>query len=183
MTKHTSIQVSIIMNKIVILLIAIFNTSCKETASPEGSNSRTKDLISSADKGSKKITYDEFLAFANQNQMVGPLKLEIVDETKISESLSPESTPNGKSLAIRGSFSRNVLGELILEERRFDMDSYVENLKRTLRNVNQLPDISENDREMLTFMRDCFDFIYLAYADPKGGNIRRIDIQQALHGN
>jgi hypothetical protein len=171
------------MNKLIILLIAIFNTSCKEGTSPEGSNSRTKDPISSTDKGLKKITYDDFLAFANQNQMVGPLKLEIVDETKDSESLSSQPTPNRKSLAIRGSFSRNVLGELILEEQRFDMDSYVENLKRTLRNVNQLPDMSDHDREMLAFMRDRFDFIYIAYADPKGGNIRKIDIQQALHGN
>ena len=183
MTKHTSIQVSIIMNKIIILLIAIFNTSCKETASPKGSNSRTKDLISSTDKGSKKITYDEFLAFANQKQMVGPLKLEIVDEKTVSESRPSESTSNGKSLAIRGAFSRNILGELILEEQRFDTDSYVENLKKTLRNVNQLPDMSDHDREMLAFMRDRFDFIYIAYADPKGGNIRKIDIQQALHGN
>ena len=30
---------------------------------------------------------------------------------------------------------------------------------------------------------DRFDFIYIAYADPKDGNIRRIDIQQALRGN
>ena len=115
--------------------------------------------------------------------MVGPLKLEIVDETKVSESLSPESTPNGKSLAIRGSFSRNFLGDLILEEQRFDMDSYVDRLKNSLRKINQLPDMSKNDREMLTFMRDRFDFIYIAYADPKDGNIRRIDIQQALRGN
>ncbi|MDA7520255.1 hypothetical protein N8503_01685 [Akkermansiaceae bacterium] len=171
------------MKKLIILLIAIFNTSCKEGTSPEGSSSRTKDPIASSDKGLKKITYNDFLAFANQNQMVGPLKLEIVDETKVSESLSPESTPNGKSLAIRGSFSRNVLGELILEEQRFDTDSYVENLKNTLLNINQLPDMSKNDREMLTFMRDRFDFIYIAYADPKDGNIRRIDIQQALRGN
>ena len=171
------------MKKLIILLIAIFNTSCKEGTSPEGSNSRTKDPIASSDKGLKKITYDDFLAFANQNQMVGPLKLEVVDETKVSESLSPKSTPNGKSLAIRGSFSRNFLGDLILEEQRFDMDSYVDRLKNSLRKINQLPDMSKNDREMLTFMRDRFDFIYIAYADPKDGNIRRIDIQQALRGN
>ena len=171
------------MKKLIILLIAIFNTSCKEGTSPEGSSSRTKDPIASSDKGLKKITYNDFLAFANQNQMVGPLKLEIVDETKVSESLSPESTPNGKSLAIRGSFSRNFLGDLILEEQRFDMDSYVDRLKNSLRKINQLPDMSKNDREMLTFMRDRFDFIYIAYADPKDGNIRRIDIQQALRGN
>ena len=170
------------MKKIIILLIAILNTSCKESTSPESSNSRTKDSISSTNKGFKKITYDDFLAFANQDQIFGPLKLEIVDETKASESRPPESTPNGKSLAIRGPFSRNSLGELLLEERRFDIDAYVENLKNLLNN-NKHPDLSKNDRDTLTFIRDRFDFIYIGYADPEDGSIRRIDIQKALHGN
>ena len=171
------------MKKLIILLIAILNTSCKESTSPEGSNSRTKDSISSTDKGLKKITYDDFLAFANQNQIFGPLKVEIVDETKASESRSPESTPNGKSLAIRGPFSRNILGELLLEEQRFDIDSYVENLKNVLSNIDQHPDLSKNDRDILSFFRDRFDFIYIGHADPEDGNIRRIDIKKALHGN
>ena len=134
--------------------------------------------------------YSDFLAIAGQMKLFGPhqsyetqFKLEVVEETRVSESRLSGTNPTGKSLAVIGLFGRNVLGEQVLNGTRFDMDSYVETLKDLVKNSDELPGISKSDVEILSFLRNCFDYIYIKYADPVDGNIRSIDIQEVLRSH